>query len=177
MTDLADIRRLLDAFERSDWDEIHFVADGYEVHVSSSAVAATPVAAPAGAASPPAPEVPAPGAAPAAPAADSAPATGDASTQAGAAGGAESNGASMEGAHAVVSPSPGIFWRAPAPGEPPFVEVGQTVTATTPIGIVEVMKLMNQVLAGVEGTVRAVLVENGVRVERNEPMVLIDEAS
>jgi acetyl-CoA carboxylase biotin carboxyl carrier protein len=80
----------------------------------------------------------------------------------------------MDGAHAVVSPSPGIFWRSPAPGEPPFVEVGQTVTATSPIGIVEVMKLMNQVLAGVAGTVRAVLVENGAGVERDEPMVLID---
>jgi len=83
----------------------------------------------------------------------------------------------MDGAHAVVSPSPGIFWRAPAPGEPPFVEVGQSVSPDTPIGIVEVMKLMNQVLAGVNGTVRAVLTENGARVQRDEPMVLIDPGS
>jgi acetyl-CoA carboxylase biotin carboxyl carrier protein len=79
----------------------------------------------------------------------------------------------VEDAHAVVAPSPGIFWRSPAPGEPPFVEVGQRVSPETPVGIVEVMKLMNQVLAGVDGTVQVIVVENGASVERGEPMVLI----
>lgn len=166
MAGLGDIRRLLDAFEKSDWDEIHLVMDGFEVHVAAGDVTISPVAAlPTGSAAAPAtPAVapasaPSPSAAPAAPAAAPPPAAED---------------IQMEGAHAVVSPSPGIFWRSPAPGEPPFVEVGQTVEPDTPIGIVEVMKLMNQVLAGVSGTVRAVLVENGARVERDEPLVLVD---
>jgi acetyl-CoA carboxylase biotin carboxyl carrier protein len=84
--------------------------------------------------------------------------------------------ADVDGAHAVKSPSPGIFWRSPAPGEPPFVDVGQHVRPDTPVGIVEVMKLMNQVLAGVEGTVRAVVVDNGARVDRDQPMVYVDVA-
>jgi acetyl-CoA carboxylase biotin carboxyl carrier protein len=190
MFDLAELRRLLDAFERSDWDEVHLVADGVEVHIATRNVgwSAPAAAAPAVSASAPAaataPFVPAPASvttapdvtgppavAPAAPAA----AAGDGAAPAAAAGGvATAAPAQVEGAHAVVSPSPGIFWRSPAPGEPPFVDVGQRVTPETPIGIVEVMKLMNQVLAGVTGTVRAVLPENGGTVQRDEPLVLIE---
>jgi acetyl-CoA carboxylase biotin carboxyl carrier protein len=168
MFNLADIRRLLDAFENSDWDEVHLVADGVDVHIASHAVALS--SAPATA--PPAPAAVSAGP-PAAARATGGNGAGDALASSDEPAAAVES-VDMDGAHAVVSPSPGIFWRSPAPGEPSFVEVGQIVTATTPIGIVEVMKLMNQVLAGVAGTVRAVLVENGAGVERDEPMVLID---
>jgi acetyl-CoA carboxylase biotin carboxyl carrier protein len=53
----------------------------------------------------------------------------------------------------VPSPMLGAFYRAPKPGEPPFVEVGQRVAEDTIIGIIEVMKLMNTVRAGVSGEV------------------------
>ena len=69
---------------------------------------------------------------------------------AGAGGGAGEEGAGLV---AVRAPLPGTFYRAPRPGAAPFVEVGTRVSADTVIGIVETMKLMNSVPAGVAGTV------------------------
>jgi acetyl-CoA carboxylase biotin carboxyl carrier protein len=68
----------------------------------------------------------------------------------------------------------GLFWRAPAPGAAPFVEVGATVEAGETVAIVEVMKLMNHVAAPVAGVVTAILVENGAPVEFGQPIVVID---
>ncbi len=61
---------------------------------------------------------------------------------------------------AVRAPLPGTFYRAPRPGAPPFVEVGSQVGADTVIGIVETMKLMNSVHAGVAGAVAEFCVAN-----------------
>jgi acetyl-CoA carboxylase biotin carboxyl carrier protein len=61
---------------------------------------------------------------------------------------------------AVRAPLPGTFYRAPRPGAAPFVEVGGQVSADTVIGIVETMKLMNPVHAGVAGTVAEFCVQN-----------------
>ncbi len=61
---------------------------------------------------------------------------------------------------AVRAPLPGTFYRAPRPGAAPFVEVGSRVSADTVIGIVETMKLMNSVHAGVAGTVAEFCVQN-----------------
>ena len=58
------------------------------------------------------------------------------------------------------APLPGTFYRAPRPGAEPFVEVGSRVSADTVIGIVETMKLMNSVHAGVAGTVAEFCVQN-----------------
>lgn len=74
----------------------------------------------------------------------------------------------------VLSPSVGLFWRAPSPGAAPFVEVGSRVAPEDTVGIVEVMKLMNRVPAGVAGVVASVLVENGGMVEHGQPLVVID---
>jgi acetyl-CoA carboxylase biotin carboxyl carrier protein len=60
----------------------------------------------------------------------------------------------------VRAPLPGTFYRAPRPGAPPFVEVGSQVGADTVIGIVETMKLMNSVPAGVAGVVAEFCVAN-----------------
>jgi acetyl-CoA carboxylase biotin carboxyl carrier protein len=60
----------------------------------------------------------------------------------------------------VRAPLPGTFYRAPRPGAAPFVEVGSRVDADTVIGIVETMKLMNSVPAGVAGTVAEFCVAN-----------------
>jgi acetyl-CoA carboxylase biotin carboxyl carrier protein len=73
----------------------------------------------------------------------------------------------------VLAPSPGIFWRSPAPGQPPFVEVGARVEADTVVCIVELMKLMNRVSAGVAGVVTAIPIGNGVPVEKGEPIVYV----
>jgi len=61
---------------------------------------------------------------------------------------------------AVRAPLPGTFYRAPRPGAAPFVEVGSRVGAEDVVGIVETMKLMNSVIAGVDGTVAEICVGN-----------------
>jgi len=73
----------------------------------------------------------------------------------------------------VVSPLLGIFYRAPKPGEPPFVEVGSTVEEETVVGIVEVMKLMNSVHGGVKGKVVEILAENAALVEYDEILLRV----
>ena len=74
----------------------------------------------------------------------------------------------------IESPSVGLFWRAPAPGAAPFVEVGATVAAGETVAIVEVMKLMNHVASPVDGVVTAILVENGAAVEFGQAIVVVD---
>jgi len=76
----------------------------------------------------------------------------------------------------VAAPLLGIFYRAPRPGEPPFVEVGSQVEAGTIIGIIEVMKLMNTVRAGVRGEVAAIAATNGELVEHGETLLFVRPA-
>jgi acetyl-CoA carboxylase biotin carboxyl carrier protein len=73
----------------------------------------------------------------------------------------------------VTSPLLGIFYRAPRPGEPPFVEIGSSVDQDTVIGIVEVMKLMNAVPAGVKGKIVEILCENGALVEYGDVLLRV----
>jgi acetyl-CoA carboxylase biotin carboxyl carrier protein len=74
----------------------------------------------------------------------------------------------------VRSPMVGTFYRAPAPGQPPFVEVGQAVEPDSILCIIEVMKLMNSIEAGVRGVVREILVANAAAVEYGEALVVIE---
>jgi acetyl-CoA carboxylase biotin carboxyl carrier protein len=75
-------------------------------------------------------------------------------------GGGEEDGEEDGGLVAVRAPLPGTFYRAPRPGAAPFVEVGSRVGPDTVIGIVETMKLMNSVPAGVAGVVAEFCVAN-----------------
>lgn len=75
--------------------------------------------------------------------------------------------------HLVKAPMVGTFYRAPAPDKPPFVEVGTRVKADTIVCIVEVMKLMNSVPAGVAGVVTHVLAQNAQPVEAGQPVIAI----
>ena len=70
----------------------------------------------------------------------------------------------------VDAPMLGTFYMAPKPGEPPFVEIGQTVAADSTICIIEVMKLMNSIEAGVSGEVVEVYVDDGALVEFGQPL-------
>lgn len=79
-----------------------------------------------------------------------------------------------EGLLAVRAPMLGTFYRAPAPGESPFVEVGDKVSPNDTVCLVEVMKLFNSVKAGVAGTVVKILVENGSMVEHGQVLLLIE---
>jgi acetyl-CoA carboxylase biotin carboxyl carrier protein len=78
-----------------------------------------------------------------------------------------------EGLVEVRSPLLGVFYRAPKPGEPAFVEVGSRVEQDTVIGIIEVMKLMNSARAGVRGEVVEILAVNGEMVEHGEALMLV----
>jgi acetyl-CoA carboxylase biotin carboxyl carrier protein len=78
--------------------------------------------------------------------------------ESGAASGADSGPA--DGLVDVRAPLLGTFYRAPRPGAPPFVTVGSEVGPDTVVCIIETMKLMNSVTAGVTGTVAAILLEN-----------------
>jgi len=73
----------------------------------------------------------------------------------------------------ITAPLLGIFYVAPKPGEPPFVEVGSKVVEETMVGIVEVMKLMHTVRAGVTGEVVEILVRNGGAVEYGEVLMRV----
>lgn len=75
--------------------------------------------------------------------------------------------------HTVKSPMVGTFYRSPAPGAKPFVEVGQAVKAGDTLCIIEAMKLMNEIEADVAGVVKAILVESGQPVEYGEPLFII----
>ena len=59
------------------------------------------------------------------------------------------------------SPMVGVFYSAPSPGEPPFVNVGQTVSAGETLGIIEAMKIMNPIEATQSGVIEEILVKNG----------------
>jgi acetyl-CoA carboxylase biotin carboxyl carrier protein len=74
-------------------------------------------------------------------------------------------------------PLPGTFYRAPKPGAAPFVQVGDQVEADTVVCIIETMKLMTSVHAGMRGTVAAILVENGSLIDKDTVMLRIRVAS
>ncbi|MFM6277500.1 MAG: acetyl-CoA carboxylase biotin carboxyl carrier protein, partial [Dolichospermum sp.] len=74
----------------------------------------------------------------------------------------------------VLSPMVGTFYRAPAPGESPFVEVGDRVKSSQSVCIIEAMKLMNEIEAEVSGQVMEILVQNGEPVEYGQPLMRIN---
>ncbi|MBB6186631.1 acetyl-CoA carboxylase biotin carboxyl carrier protein [Rhodanobacter sp. MP7CTX1] len=150
--DLRKIKKLIDLLEESNLAELE-IKEGEEV-VRLSRVpknTAPAAAAPAPVAVAPAAAAPAPVAAPVeAPAANALPA-----------------------GHVVKAPMVGTFYASASPSTPAFVKVGQQVKAGETLGIIEAMKMFNQIEADVAGTVQAILVENGQPVEFDEPMFVI----
>jgi acetyl-CoA carboxylase biotin carboxyl carrier protein len=67
----------------------------------------------------------------------------------------------------------GTFYRSPAPGDPPFVELGKRVQADDTVCLIEVMKLFSSINAGVDGVVTRILVENGAMVEFGQMLIVI----
>ncbi|MFN3362307.1 MAG: acetyl-CoA carboxylase biotin carboxyl carrier protein, partial [Pseudanabaenaceae cyanobacterium] len=74
----------------------------------------------------------------------------------------------------VVSPMVGTFYRSPAPGEPPFVEVGEMVKKGQTLCIIEAMKLMNEIEAEVAGRIAEILVENAQPIEFGQVLMRIE---
>ena len=146
--EIAEITRLL---EDSNFDELRLEIDGLKLHLKRSGVASAPLEAAVA-------DAPAAAASP-----DRVPKAG-----------APASGVDLED---VEAPMLGTFYRAPKPGEPPFVETGSRVEADTIVGIIEVMKLMNTVRAGVRGTVAEILARDGALVEYGEPLLRVRRTS
>jgi len=166
--DVAEITRLL---AESDFDELFLELDGLKLTLRRNGAATPPsidaapnaIAAPAASPSPVATASPT---ATASPIATPSPA------------GAAAPSAAADGAtQSVIAPLLGTFYRAPKPGAPPFVEVGSAVEEDTIIGIIEVMKLMNTVRAGMRGRVVDILVQDGALVEYGETLMRVSQAA
>jgi acetyl-CoA carboxylase biotin carboxyl carrier protein len=76
----------------------------------------------------------------------------------------------------IDSPMLGTFYRAEAPGAAPFVDVGARVEADTIVCLIEVMKMMNSIPAGVAGTIVEVCAENAALVEYGQPLFRVEPA-
>jgi len=76
----------------------------------------------------------------------------------------------------ITAPMVGTFYRASAPGEPAFVELGSRISVGQPICILEAMKLMNELEAEVSGEVVEILVENGTPVEFGQVLMRVRPA-
>jgi acetyl-CoA carboxylase biotin carboxyl carrier protein len=144
--DVAEIMRLV---EQSGFDELTLEFDGIKLSLKRGAAAEV--------SSDPGLQAPAPGGP-------------ETSAMAAAPAAAEPN------VRDVASPLLGTFYRAPKPGAPPFVELGAQVEEETVVAIIEVMKLMNTVRAGVRGAVTEILVADGVLVEYGETLMRIRKA-
>lgn len=76
---------------------------------------------------------------------------------------------------AVTSPIVGVFYAAPGPEKEPFVRAGDRVEAGQVIGIVEAMKLMNEIQSDVSGVVTKICVQDGEGVEYGQPLIYVQE--
>lgn len=77
--------------------------------------------------------------------------------------------------HTVTAPMIGTYYSAPAPGEAPFIQVGDEVEVGQAIGIIEAMKIMNEIISDHAGIVSEVLVTNAQSVEYGSPLIrLVD---
>ncbi|NLB47369.1 MAG: acetyl-CoA carboxylase biotin carboxyl carrier protein [Microbacteriaceae bacterium] len=170
--DIAELKAIVDWVNLTeDVRELSIKFDSVELFISrdrtsssTAPAAVAPTAAPS--AAPVAPAV----AAAAVPAPVAAPAPAPASS---ANGGGFSEDSLAADEVVVKAPMVGVFYAAPKPGDPAFVTVGDAVTTSTVVGIVEVMKLMNNLEAKVEGTVVRILVENENPVEYGQPLMVI----
>ncbi len=77
----------------------------------------------------------------------------------------------------IPSPMVGTFYRASSPDSQPFVSVGDSVEPDTVIGIIEAMKIMNEIPAGVRGVIREFLVVDHEAVEYGQPLAVIEPAA
>ena len=155
---VSDVAILLEAFQKSDLEQMHVQFGDNELFLSRSATAASPIGeAPARPAEPgpaqPRPAEPSPAAAPA-PEANDAPA--------------------RDGWVAVEAQNLGTFYRAPSPDAAPCVEVGDRVEEDTEVCIIEVMKLFTAMPAGLSGTVREIAVDDGQMVEFGQVLMWIE---
>ena len=86
---------------------------------------------------------------------------------------ADQAGAADDGSAVITAPLIGTFYRAPKPGAKPFVEVGSSVDEHTVVCIIETMKLMNSIPAGVCGEITDICVDNAGFVEQGQILMRV----
>lgn len=149
--DLRKLKTLIDLVAESGISELEVTEENDKVRIVNKVQTVTVASAPVVAAAP-APAPAAPAVAPAAPAAAEEPAvTGT----------------------PVTSPMVGTFYRAPNPGAEPFVKVGDRVEVGQTLGIIEAMKLLNEIEAETAGVIKEICVENAQPVEFGQPLFII----
>ncbi|HEY7657796.1 MAG TPA: acetyl-CoA carboxylase biotin carboxyl carrier protein [Burkholderiales bacterium] len=153
--DLRKVKTLIDLVQQSGIAELEITEGEEKVRISRGAGGAPQT--------PTVTHVVAPPPAAALPPATAAPATAP----------AESEAAAAPEGHVIRSPMVGTFYRSSAPGAKAFVEVGQVVKSGDTLCIIEAMKLLNEIEADRDGTVKAILVENGQPVEYGEPLFIL----
>jgi acetyl-CoA carboxylase biotin carboxyl carrier protein len=156
-----DVESLVELFKASDWDEMHVQVGDFELFLSNDPNATGPSRAAA------------PAAAPVAVAAVAAPAP---AAQPAAAPAARAETAVPDGMLVIRAPNLGTFYRAPKPGAPAYVEVGQRVEPDTEVCLIEVMKLFAPVRAGLTGIVREIRARDGEMVEFDQALILVEPA-
>ena len=148
-----DVREILRIIDSSPLEELRIESEGFSLHVRRGGgpldAPAVPLERPAATPAPAAPQV---------------------ATPAGSAPAAAAEPAGLGEGVVIASPMLGTFYRAEGPGRPAFVEVGSRVEPQTTVGIIEVMKMMNSVPAGVRGVVEEVCAENAQLVEYGQPL-------
>lgn len=80
----------------------------------------------------------------------------------------------FEDKHVVKAPMVGTVYLSPSPGAKNFIEVGQTVKAGDVLCLIEAMKMFNQIEADKAGKIASIMIDNGVPVEFNQPLVVIE---
>jgi acetyl-CoA carboxylase biotin carboxyl carrier protein len=156
--DLRKVRKLIELLEESNLSELE-IREGEETVRLSRFPATAAVA-------PPFTPAPQPMMSPVAAAAASAAAAPSSSA-------ASPQEPGLPAGNVVRSPMVGTFYAAPSPGAEPFVTVGQQVKVGDPLGVIEAMKMFNQIEAEVAGTVVAIVAENGEAVEFDQPLFVI----
>ncbi len=150
---LALVDRLAILLERSDLTELEVEAGGTAILLRKAGALAT-------AAAPSMPDAPA------------GPRSGDAAAPV--PGGGPTGGAPAPSRSAVLAPLTGIFYAAPSPGSPPFVEVGREVVVGQVIGLIEAMKLFNEIKSDRAGRVVRVIPDNGTLVKAKHPLIEVE---
>ncbi len=151
-----DINTLIELFENSDWRELSIEVEDFSLHLSRDGDSGQRPSLPAR-------ERPGNTAAEASPAAEE-PGTAAESVDEG----------EFDGLTVVRAPNLGLFYRSPKPGAPPYVQLGEEVGEDTEVCLIEVMKLFTPVVAGVNGILRRVCVEDGALVEFDQPLFYVE---
>lgn len=87
----------------------------------------------------------------------------------------EDHAEDITGGLTINAPLVGTFYHAPSPGEAPFITVGKTIEAGKPIGLIEAMKMMNEVNAPFDCVIEEILIEDGHLAPYDAPLVRVRE--